>query len=302
MTALPHMALYISDFKSATRHLSLAERGIYMDLLMLCWETPGCKLPNDIQWIKRHMVGVSEEEWTAAAEPVLQEFFTTTKKHIFQKRQLRDWTKINSVLRAKKAAGKRGGKAKALKRRQNDDAFATNLPLAKQDISHSTRARSISIPISILDNQYLETNGKGHSNGKDHSDAQNVMMIGTHVLELAGIDPEQWNGNFNSVRSWLAAGYTAEHIYPAVKSVASQSTYNASSIASLAYFSKAVERKHQAVKAEQDPTKGWTGQDVKNYLEHYRASGKVFWPQWAGPKPGLPGFRWPDQLIDADLE
>ena len=161
---------------------------------MLCWETPGCKLPNDIQWIKRHMVGVSEEEWTSAAEPVLLEFFTTTKKHIFQKRQLRDWTKINSVLRAKKAAGKRGGKAKALKRRQNDDAFATNLPVAKDDISYATRARSIPIPIpisiSIPNNQYLETNGKGHSNGKDHSDAQNVMMIGTRVLELAGIEGE----------------------------------------------------------------------------------------------------------------
>ena len=62
------------------------------------------------------------------------------------------------------------------------------------------------------------------------------------------------------------------------------------------------ERKYQAVTAENDPTKGWTDQDVKNYLEYYRATGRVFWPQWAGPKPNQPGFRWPDQLIDADLE
>jgi hypothetical protein len=93
-----------------------------------------------------------------------------------------------------------------------------------------------------------------------------------------------------------------EHIYPAVKSVASQKTYSPSAISSLAYFSKAVERKYQAVTAENDPTKGWTDQDVKNYLEYYRATGRVFWPQWAGPKPNQPGFRWPDQLIDADLE
>ena len=127
-------------------------------------------------------------------------------------------------------------------------------------------------------------------------------MIGTHVLELAGIDPGQWHGNFSSVRSWLAAGYTAKHIYPAVKSVASQKTFNPSAIASLAYFTKAVKRKYDAVLAENDPTRGWTDQDVKNYLEHYRATGRIFWPQWAGPKPNQPGFRWPDHLIEADLE
>jgi hypothetical protein len=245
---------------------------------------------------------VSKLKMNNVVIPILDEFFTVGEcegETVFYQKKLRKIHKNAVDLNKKRrAAGRKGG----LNSLKGNEPVQAELKPSSSSAAVLLKHTNTKIKTSKNYNQCLEMNGKGHSNGKDHSDAQSVMMIGTRVLELAGIEGE-WSGNFNSVRSWLAAGYLAEeHIYPAVKSVASQKTYSPSAISSLAYFSKAVERKYQAVTAENDPTKGWTDQDVKNYLEYYRATGRVFWPQWAGPKPNQPGFRWPDQLIDADLE
>lgn len=95
-----------------TAHLSRVERGLYMDLLILMWRSPECRVPNQIEWIARRL-NCSEEE-IPLLETVLAEFTQTCGNWRTQKRLLKEWNYV------KKTAGKRSDAAKARWNKEKD--------------------------------------------------------------------------------------------------------------------------------------------------------------------------------------
>lgn len=73
----PWMPLYIADYLADTAHLSAAEHGAYLLLIMHYWSTGG--LPDDDRRLSR-ITRMSESEF-AAARPVLVEFFAPGWRH-----------------------------------------------------------------------------------------------------------------------------------------------------------------------------------------------------------------------------
>jgi uncharacterized protein YdaU (DUF1376 family) len=122
--SLPYIPLYVDDYEAATAHLSLIEDGIYNRLLRLCWRTPGCKLPNDRDWIARK-IRVSSDGERASLELVLSEFFTVKRGAIFSKRLRAEYEQASVTVRKRKEAGKSGGLAKSLKTVKIDPSKAT---------------------------------------------------------------------------------------------------------------------------------------------------------------------------------
>lgn len=84
MAKFSSLPLFTDSWLADTAHLSRIERGLYMDLLVLCWRTPGCKVPNDREWISRRLrLDASESE---ALETIIKEFMTSTGNYLYQKR------------------------------------------------------------------------------------------------------------------------------------------------------------------------------------------------------------------------
>ena len=88
MAKFPHLPLFTDAYIADTVHLSHEEHGLYLMLLMTVWRSPECKIPNDMEWIKRRL-RASDEQMEKYVKNILDEVFSSTGNYIFQKR-LRD--------------------------------------------------------------------------------------------------------------------------------------------------------------------------------------------------------------------
>lgn len=127
MTDFSHLPLFVDDFEAATAHLTLEEDGAYNRLMRLCWRTPGCSIPDDDRWIMRRM-RVDRETYERIVRPIIEEFFTTQRGRVFQKRLKKEHDYVRSVSERRKEAGKKGGQAKARKTNKTVSSKRKDLP------------------------------------------------------------------------------------------------------------------------------------------------------------------------------
>jgi len=82
--------LFTDSWIADTAHLTRAERGLYMDLLILIWRSPECRIPNDMAWIGRRLRVENGEAETL--ESIVKEFCQSTGNFLTQKRLKREWS------------------------------------------------------------------------------------------------------------------------------------------------------------------------------------------------------------------
>jgi uncharacterized protein YdaU (DUF1376 family) len=111
--------MYPADFEAKTSHLTLEEDGAYNRLLRLCWMTPECSLPDDEAWLARRM-RVSVDDFARVVKPLLEEFFETKKGRIYSPRLSEEWEKVSETYIKRSAAGKKGGRPKAVENKQKE--------------------------------------------------------------------------------------------------------------------------------------------------------------------------------------
>jgi uncharacterized protein YdaU (DUF1376 family) len=99
------MALWIGDYIANTSHLSTAEHGAYLLLIMHYWATGG--LPDDDRQLAR-VAKMTLDEWREA-RPTIQAFFIDGWKH---RRVEFELTEAARILAQTKAAGKASGLAR----------------------------------------------------------------------------------------------------------------------------------------------------------------------------------------------
>jgi len=138
--SLPYMPFFVSDYQAKTSHLTLAEDGAYNRLLRLCWLTPDCSVPDDIDWINRKMIARIEQDKSDILT-VINEFFTREGARIFSKKQQEVWRNSLDKHEKRSRAGKKGGKSKSLKNKDlaSSDVKATikqPKPEPKPNITH----------------------------------------------------------------------------------------------------------------------------------------------------------------------
>ena len=117
----PWMPLYVADYLADTTHLSAAEHGAYLLLIMNYWQKGG--LPQDEALLAR-ICRMSPREWGKSRD-VLRGLFGDGWTHHRIDSEL-EKARVKSEARAE--CGSRGGKAKALKDNDARLAIATNLP------------------------------------------------------------------------------------------------------------------------------------------------------------------------------
>lgn len=122
----PWMPLYVADYLADTAHLTAAESGAYLHLIMHYWQTGA--LPQESQKLAR-IAKMTDKEW-AKSKATIAEFFSDGWKH---KRVDRELSDAAAAYERRANAGSKGGNAKALLDSDGSNATA----LQKQSPSSS---------------------------------------------------------------------------------------------------------------------------------------------------------------------
>lgn len=105
MSEFPSLPLFVDAYLADTSHLSDAEHGRYLKLLMLLWRTPGCRIPNDDAWIA-HKLGRSIEQVKSEIRPLIREFCSSTGNYIVQRRLLKEREYVETLRQKNSVAAK----------------------------------------------------------------------------------------------------------------------------------------------------------------------------------------------------
>lgn len=119
MTQNPSMPLFVDAYMADTMHLSEAEDGVYMRLLMCMWRMGGT-LPNDDDRLAR-FVRVSKRKWQTKYRPILEAFFTITETVWTQKRLQKEWKYVTENAERSRANGAKGGRPKSLEKNKTQN-------------------------------------------------------------------------------------------------------------------------------------------------------------------------------------
>lgn len=127
MPKTPFMPLYTSDYLGDTGHLSTEQHGAYLLLLMQMWNAGG-SLPSDPKKLAR-VARLSTKKWLGMADEILA-FFHVDNDTISSQRLSEERQKVDRKSDLRRAAGAKGGRAKALKNNK------THLANAKAKVCH----------------------------------------------------------------------------------------------------------------------------------------------------------------------
>lgn len=125
MAKAPFMPLYTSDYLGDTGHLSTEEHGAYLLILMQMWNAGGT-LPSEARKLAR-VARCSTKKWLSMADTILA-FFDDDGDEISSARLSKERQKVEAKTEVRRAAGAKGGAAKALKTKKSAVANATAKP------------------------------------------------------------------------------------------------------------------------------------------------------------------------------
>lgn len=122
MADFPAMPLWTDAYLADTRHLTQAEHGAYMLLLMEAWRRPHCTLPDNDSLLARLSGSPSIEAWLLL-KPMVMAFWSLDER-------TREWTqkrlKKERKFVEKNRAQKRQAARKRWKQTENDNAAASS--------------------------------------------------------------------------------------------------------------------------------------------------------------------------------
>jgi uncharacterized protein YdaU (DUF1376 family) len=108
---LPYMPFFVNDYLGATRHMTLAERGAYTDLLFLEWNIG--PLPADTARLSA-MIGCTPKQFGSVWPTVRTKFVETDEGLVNEKLELHRAKSIQ-ISEKRAIAGREGGNTTAAK-------------------------------------------------------------------------------------------------------------------------------------------------------------------------------------------
>lgn len=98
MAEFPALPLWTDAWVADTHHLSIFARGLYMDLLILMWRTPGCRVPADRAWLMQRL-HISDSVFDNELKPLIKDLCQRIADSYVQKRLQREyeWVKARKI-------------------------------------------------------------------------------------------------------------------------------------------------------------------------------------------------------------
>jgi uncharacterized protein YdaU (DUF1376 family) len=121
----PALMLFTDSYLADTTHLSEAEHGRYLLLLIHMWRAPARRLPNDDAWLARKF-GKTEDEVRDHLRPLLAEFFKTDGNWLYHTRLDREYAHLKA--RSEKQSARAKSRWTKEKGASRGNASAGNAP------------------------------------------------------------------------------------------------------------------------------------------------------------------------------
>lgn len=163
-SALP---IFTDSILADTDHLTDTEFGRYMRLLIKCWRSPNCRMPNDKAWIAKRL-RLDLLQFDKEIAPLLEEFFqddatgnayadANACEWITQKRLKKEWLHVkDKVEKNKRAAKSRWNKEKKpcerISKRNAPSSTSTPTKIESKDSSYEVSEEDF-----IRDNYNIES-------------------------------------------------------------------------------------------------------------------------------------------------
>jgi len=142
--------LWVHEYLGQISHLDLAAQGALMRLSLICWITPGCRIPRNAAWIQRQL-HVDRPTYNRDVRPVLKEFFQVEDGYWYSPDLRQEYAKGLAAHLRRADAGRKGGVATSLKHKGEEATQATsNASAAGQLGSSKQEPRTIFTPASKL--------------------------------------------------------------------------------------------------------------------------------------------------------
>jgi uncharacterized protein YdaU (DUF1376 family) len=113
MADYPGLTIWTDAYLADTRHLSTAEHGAYLLMLMTAWRTPDCSLPNDDKYLG--VVVGDSRNWPKWKVKILP-FWTVGEDGRLRQKRL---TSEREFVETRRRLASEAGKASALKRKDS---------------------------------------------------------------------------------------------------------------------------------------------------------------------------------------
>lgn len=169
-----------------TMHLSEAEDGVYLRLLMCAWRMEGT-LPDDDARLAR-FARVALPRWKKVYRPVMEPFFLIENGQWVQKRLKKEWDFVAQRGEISRANGTRGGRPKSLKTANQPNPSGSsqdNLEGTRTETTHPHTHNLPTNPPVILSDDIPPVGG-----GETVSDALERETGPDHPVEPESQDPE----------------------------------------------------------------------------------------------------------------
>lgn len=232
----PWMPLYIADYRADTAHLSAAQHGAYLLLIMHYWQTGG--LPNDDEQLAR-IACMWPEEWHGARPTIEALFDGCNWRH----------KRIDAELKkAREISRKRSESAKV---RYSKTAQDSENPKQFSKASAHANAHANAEQLHTQPLSQSQKNSGGGSNASARDPAlisEEAHVFAGELAAIAGHDPEflppQWvsKGPAHRVQMMLDAGWQIDVMREAAK--AAMRNKHDGPPDSIRYFEKIFARAH----------------------------------------------------------
>jgi uncharacterized protein YdaU (DUF1376 family) len=169
----PWMPLYVGDYLGDTGHLTTAQHGAYLLLMMHYWRKG--ELPDDDRQLSK-ITKLPLRTW-CEYRATLQDFFHEGWKH---KRIDAELAKMVRVSEKRAIAGQKGGLGSALARMKLENASRSRQAVSRQVLSQEVLPRAIAVQSSGP-----ATAAADHS----HSDSHQSLVHGESRAEARAADP-----------------------------------------------------------------------------------------------------------------
>lgn len=277
----PWMPLYVADYLADTGHLTGAEHGAYLLLIMHYWQKGG--LPDDDKRLAS-IARASLEQW-ADMKPVIADFFAEGWKHPRIDDELQSAEK---AYERRATAGRAGGKAKATGKQCSSNAKA-GLKQSQPQLQATLNSVASARPAEDLDglrNRLIEAVGEENIQGHGTQDLSAIIGLIEAGCDLdTDILPTiraKVSGRSRPVSSW--AYFTG-----AIRDAYSRRVEAGQGLAQ--------QPKVSPIKREEDMTEDERRIRWGKFLNLARGSG--IWFTWLnGPPPGRDGCRIPADMIE----
>lgn len=192
MAKFPALPLWTDALIGDTYHLSPAEFGAYMRLLIAAWRSPNCDLPTDDHYLGK-AIG-DPRNWPRLKKTVLL-YFNIEGERMTQKRLLRE----RDFVSAKGVQASAAGRASALKKNNTSSTDAPT-PLQRNANENPTPT-----PIPIPIHKKKEEGG-----GKPPNDE---IVFQGKTIRLNRADYGRWKMSYSAIPDINAALQTADDYY-----------------------------------------------------------------------------------------